>query len=83
MSLYVDNIVKCSKTKDYPYRTLCHLTADSAVELIDFVVSVLGLDTSCVKEKHNINYSIIPASLCKIAIAHGAVVVDKFIFLGD
>jgi hypothetical protein len=83
MCLYVDKVINCSKTKDWPYRTSCHLTADSGEELIHFVTSVLGLDARSVKEKHGFKYFILPASLRRTAISYKAVTVDRFIFLGD
>lgn len=75
MSVYVDEMVACSRNRNWPYDQACHLVADSVKELHEFARR-LGLRHSWFQSRSLPHYDLTIGMRFK-AIKLGAIEVDR------
>ncbi len=78
MSVYVDNMQSCLPNKNWRYRKVCHMTADTIEELYE-MASLIGLKKEWFQNinKRHPHYDLTPNKR-KLAIKYGAIQLIKY-----
>ena len=76
MSVYVDDPMPCTITTDWPFQAICHLLADTTMELHAFARR-LYLRRSWYQSNTSLPHYTIPPRKRRQAIRLGAIRIDK------
>jgi len=73
MTVYIDNLRPCLKSKIWPYPESCHLIADSIPELHKFAINKLGLKPYWFQNRKHLPHYDLTKNMRRKAVRLGAV----------
>ncbi|MBA7711520.1 hypothetical protein ES703_120486 [subsurface metagenome] len=76
MSVYVDEIQACMRSKKWPYGFACHLVADS-VEELHYFAGRMGLKPAWFQDQSSLPHYDLTKNMRLLAVKLGAIEIDR------